>query len=460
MMARERGGVRQAAAIFSVLAAMALVVLDAGIANVALPTIAGSLRIAPAQSVWVVTAYQAGLVMALLPCAALAESAGHRRVFTAGIALFVLASAGCAAAPSLKWLIAARFAQGLGGAAIMALGIALLREVVGPARLGSAIGWNALNVALCSAGAPALGAAILEVATWHWLFLVNLPLGAVALLAATTLPVSEGDGRRNDFQGFALLGVAFLCLIAGAELLPAWPAIGLGLLALSVPPLARLWRRDADKSAPLVPFDLLRGRSFRLSVMASVCCFTGQTAALVILPFYLQQGLGLSTIRAGLIMTAWPLSVASAGPLAGYLSARMDGGRLSATGCIALAAGLAGFALWPAGTDPFLLMIPGAICGAGFGFFQVPNNRNMFLSAPAARSAAAGGMQGTARLTGQTAGSVLAALMLAATPIGMAATATLAIGSTLVLAAGVASRARRPGRRSEDQAASSFASSP
>ena len=144
----------------SVLAAMAMVVLDAAIANVALPTIARSLQVTPATSIWIVTAYQSALVMALLPCAALGESLGHRRVFTAGVALFVGASVLCAFSPSLSWLVAARLLQGLGGAAVMALGIALLRVVVPDQRLGAAIGWNALAVALSSAAGPTIGAAI------------------------------------------------------------------------------------------------------------------------------------------------------------------------------------------------------------------------------------------------------------------------------------------------------------
>ena len=121
---------RRTVAIASVLAAMVLVVLDAAIANVALPTIARSLQVTPAMSVWVITAYQTALVMALLPCAALGESLGYRRVFTAGVALFTAASVLCALSPSLPWLVAARFLQGLGGAAVMALGVALLRVVV------------------------------------------------------------------------------------------------------------------------------------------------------------------------------------------------------------------------------------------------------------------------------------------------------------------------------------------
>ena len=185
-------------AIASVLAAMVLVVLDAAIANVALPTIATSLQVTPATSVWVITAYQAALLMALFPCAALGESIGYRRVFTAGIALFTGASVLCALAPSLSWLVAARFLQGLGGAGVMALGVALLRIVVPHQRLGAAIGWNALAIALSSAAGPTIGAAILSASSWPWLFAVNLPLGLLVLLASRALPKTGGTARRLD----------------------------------------------------------------------------------------------------------------------------------------------------------------------------------------------------------------------------------------------------------------------
>jgi len=185
-------GLRQRAAVGCVLAAIVLVVLDAAIANVALPTIAQSLHVRPAGSIWVVTAYQMALVMALLPCAALGESLGYRRVYTAGVALFVAASALCALSPSLPWLAAARFIQGIGGSAVMSLGIALLRFVVPHQRLGAAIGWNALTVALSSAAGPTIGAAILSVSSWHWLFAVNIPVGAVVLFATRAMPPVAG----------------------------------------------------------------------------------------------------------------------------------------------------------------------------------------------------------------------------------------------------------------------------
>ena len=213
-------------AIGSVLAAMVLVVLDAAIVNVALPTIAQSLQVTPAMSVWIITAYQTALVMALLPCAALGESFGYRRVFTAGVALFTGASILCALAPSLPWLVAARFAQGLGGAAVMALGVALLRFVVPRQRLGAAIGWNALAVALSSAAGPTIGAAILSGTSWPWLFAVNLPLGLLVLLASRALPAVDGTARRLDLSSVALNAGAFAAFVIGAELLPGQDGAG------------------------------------------------------------------------------------------------------------------------------------------------------------------------------------------------------------------------------------------
>ncbi|WP_437591353.1 MFS transporter [Sorangium sp. So ce1000] len=437
-------------AIACVLAAMVLVVLSAGVANVALPVLAHAFQVTPAVSVRVVSAYQLGLVMALLPCAALGESLGYRAVFTAGVGLFTGAAVLCALAPSLHWLVAARFLQGLGGAAVMALGVALLRFVVPQAQLAAAIGWNALAVALSSAAAPTVGAVLLSSASWPWLFAVNLPLGLAVLLATRGLPEVPGTARALDATSMALNAVAFGALIAGAELLPAAPALGAGLLAASVLSATLLLRRELPKEAPLVPLDLLRSRSFRISVIASVACFAGQASALVALPFYLRHSFGQEPLTTGLLITPWPLSVAIVAPVAGRLADRISTAWLCATGAVCLALGLTALALWPAHGSALALVPFVALCGAGFGLFQVPNNRNMFLAAPRARSAAAGGMQGTARLAGQTAGSVVMTLLFMLTPIDAAPRIGLGIGAVLTLSAGIVSALRAGSRRGHD----------
>jgi DHA2 family multidrug resistance protein-like MFS transporter len=429
-------------AVPAVLTAITLVVLDAGTTNLALPTIASALGVSPAAAVLVVTAYQTALLVALLPAAALGERLGYRRVFASGVWLFIGASVLSATAPSLPWLVAARALQGLGGAAILALGVPLLRFSVLPQRLGAAIGWNALTVALASSAGPGLGALILSHAQWPWLYAVNIPLGIAVLVACRQLPRTPFGSQRLDFASMALSGGMFAGLSIGAQLLPTRPFFAGGLAAVGLICIGLLVRREAPKAAPLVPIDLLRQTSLRLSVIASVLCFTGQTAAMVALPFYFQQVLGQSASATGVYMTVWPLSVAVTAFAAGRLADRVSTSWPCAAGGLILALGLIGAALWPLKEDVRPMLLFAAACGTGFGLFQTPNNRNMFLAAPLERSAASGGLQGTARLTGQTAGAVLMTLLFTLAPSGTASRLGLVIGSVLALLAGLVSLLR------------------
>lgn len=434
---------RRAMAVAAVLTAMALAVLDAALANIALPGIAQALRVPPAASIGVVTAYQTALVMALLPCGALGESIGFRRVFAWGIIVFVAASALCALAPSLSWLIAARAMQGLGAAAIMSLGVALLRHVVPPDRLGTAIGWNALTVALSTAAGPSVGAFVLSVAGWPWLFAINLPIGLVALLLVRTLPFIPGNGHHLDSLAILLNGMLFGGLVMGTETLPANGLFaGLCLMGAALASFA-LVRRELPKAKPLIPFDLLRNRSFLISVTASICCFTGQAAGMVALPFHLQYGLSQTLATTGFLITAWPLTVAITSQFAGRLSERLSTSWLCAIGGLALSSGLVLVGLLPLGGSPLALAISIALCGVGFGLFQVPNNRNMFLAAPADRSGAAGGMQGTARLTGQTLGALMMTTLLSSLSVDAASRVGLCLAGVMTFAAGLISLIRR-----------------
>ncbi|HRD46880.1 MAG TPA: MFS transporter [Caulobacter sp.] len=432
---------RRAVAIVAVLGAMAAVVLDAGLVNAALPTMARSLGTTAADAVRVVTAYQAALLMALLPSGALGERYGHRAVFTAGVAVFTTASLLCALAPSLPWLVAARFLQGLGGAAVMALGVALLRFTVATDRLGAAIGWNATTVALCSAAGPALGAVVLSRAGWPWLFAINLPLGLGVCLAAGALPSTARRDQAIDPVSMLLNASSFAALIGGVGLFPVAPALGVPLIAAAGLAFALLIRRERSKVAPMVPVDLLRRPGFRLTVIAALCGFAGQTAALVALPFHLHQ-LGLTVWEAGTCLSIWPMAVAATAMTLGRGSDWLPLAWLSVVGGLLLAIGLASAAL-ASGEASVALLIPClALSGVGFGLFQTANNRSLFLAAPPERSGAVGGLQGTARLIGQTAGAVMAAGLLEATSLDIAPGVAFGVGALLTLAAAVVSGLR------------------
>jgi DHA2 family multidrug resistance protein-like MFS transporter len=431
------------AAVAAILGAGVLVVLDGAIANVALPSVAQQLQAAPANAVWIVTAYQLAVVMFLLPASALGEALGYRRVFAGGVAVFTAASVLCALAPSLPWLVAARCLQGLGAAAVMPLGLALLRFTYPRRLLGQAIAWNALAVAGASAAGPAVGAAMLSVASWPWLFAVNLPVDALVLAACAGLPHPPCSGRRPDAGSIALNAIMFAAFVLGCDGLLSSPWWGGGLLVVAAASMVLLVRREMPKAAPLIPLDLLRVRSFRMSVVASVCCFIAQMIGCLALPFYFQHELGLSVAATGLLMTPWPLAVMVAAPLSARLAKRVPTAWLCAAGGGCLAIGLALCAAWPIHGDPRLPMaLFASLAGLGFGFFQTPNNQNMLLSAPKERSGAAGGAQGTARLTGLTLGSLLMGLAFALLPSSGAVHWGLTLAALAALAGGAVSLLR------------------
>lgn len=433
---------RQRASIAAVMAAMALVVLDAGLINVALPVMAASLRVTPAQAILTVGAYQTALVIGLLPSAHVAEKFGYKKMFLAGVSLFSAASILCGFAPTLGILVAARMLQGLGGAAIMTLGIALLRVALGSDQIGRAIGWNALNVALCSAAGPIVGALILSIAPWPWLFFAKLPLIAIALTTSVALPEVASSRSRIDHAGIALhAAIAGLFLAAAGIAQGRWAALA---ASVAVGLAVLLIRRERVRQAPIWPIDLLGQRPFRASVMASVCCFIAQSAGMLALPLYLQLVLGYGPFGAGIVMMCWPLTVAMTSSVANRVAEQFGSARLCFAGGSLLGLGLLFSALWPVGQSIIPLAIGAALSGLGFGLFQVPNNRTMFLSAPPDRSAAAGGMQGTARLIGQTIGALAIGLLLtgasaaAAPRLGLALGAVFGAMAALVSAMGIA----------------------
>ena len=439
------GKLREGVSIVAVIAAMSLVVLDAGLINVALPTIAGALHVTSSQAILAVSAYQAALVMGLLPAAHIAERIGLKALFLRGLMLFSVSSILCGLAPSLTVLLVARVAQGLGGAAIMALGIALLRVASGTQGLGQVIGWNALNVALCSATGPVLGALILSVAPWPWLFFAKLPLIAIASAAAFALPRDQSARRAIDHAGIGLhASVVALFLVAACAARTGWAILaGLAVFAL----ITVMTRRERTRPAPLWPIDLLSQRAFRVSVAASVCCFIAQSAGTLALPLYVQLGLGHGPAGAALVLTCWPLAVAITSTAASRLAERFGSARQCVTGGVILALGLAFSALWPVGNSAVPLAVGAAMSGLGFGLFQVSNNRTMFLSAAPERSAAAGGLQGSARLAGQTMGAFAMGMLLTGFDAELAIRLGLAIGAMFALFAALISATGVPVRR-------------
>ena len=401
-------------AMAAVALAMTMAVLDGAIVNVALPVMAKDLAVPPSAAIFVVNGYQIAVTAALLPFASLGDILGYRRVYLAGLAVFVAASLACALSPNLDVLIAARIAQGLGAAGIMSVNIALVRFIYPHRMIGRGVGNVALVVAVASAAGPTVAAAILSVASWQWLFLVNLPVGLAALFVASrTLPATPRSRARFDARSALLNAVTFGLLIIGIDGLgdPAGRGLALAEIAgaLVVGTVFVLYQLRLP--VPLLPVDLLRIPAFALSMATSIASFAAQMIAYVALPFYLQDVLHLSETRTGFLMTPWPIAIAVMAPLSGRLSDRYPPGLLGGLGLAVMAGGLTGLALLPPEPTTIDLVWRLTLCGLGFGMFQSPNNRVIVTSAPRERSGGASGMQSTARLTGQSLGAAWVAVL-------------------------------------------------
>lgn len=386
-------------------------VIDSSIANIALPSIAREIGASAATSVWIINAYQLAITVLLLPLAALGDRVGYRRVYLPGLLLFVIGSLACALSNTLTGLIAARMFQGIGAAAIMSMNAALVRATYPRDQLGRGIGYNALVLSISAAAGPTVAASILSVASWPWLFAINLPIGLAAyLIGVKTLPHTTGHGREPNYLSAAYSAVAIGTLVFGCETLARGEnRLGLAMLLVAVIAGVLLVRRDRSRAAPLLPLDLLRIPIFSLSLGTSIVSFGAQMLALVTLPFLLQTLLGRSVLETGLLLTLWPLSVGITAPLAGRLADRHPAGLLGGIGLGVFATGLLLLSYLGPHPGTLAILLPMALCGAGFGFFQSPNNRTLVNAAPRERSGAAGGMIATARLLGQTAGTVAVA---------------------------------------------------
>ncbi|WP_354473835.1 MFS transporter [Pantoea sp. UYEF8] len=403
-------------AILTIALGITMAVLDGAIANVALPTIARELNASPAESVWIVNAYQIAIIVSLLSLSFLGDMLGYRRVYQAGLALFIATSLFCALSTSLNMLTFARVLQGFGGAALMSVNTALIRIIYPQRYLGRGMAINSLIVAVSTAAGPTVAAAILSVASWKWLFLINVPLGAIALwLALRTLPDNPQKATAQKFDiPSAIMNALFFGLLISAlsgfaQGQNGWLVMA-ELLALLVVGLFFI-RRQLNMAVPLLPVDLLRIPIFSLSMGTSVCSFCAQMLAMVSLPFFLQNVLGRDEVTTGLLLTPWPLATMVFAPIAGRLIERVHAGLLGGIGLAMFAAGLFLLALLPAQPGDGDIIWRMMLCGAGFGLFQSPNNHTIITSAPRHRSGGASGMLGTARLLGQSVGAALVALM-------------------------------------------------
>ncbi len=390
--------------------AMLLSSLGTSVANVALPTLEEAFGASFSQVQWVVLAYLLAITTLVVSAGRLGDLVGRRRLLILGIATFTGASALCASAPSLPLLVAARAAQGTGAAIMMALTLAFVADAVPRARTGSAMGLLGTTSAIGTALGPSLGGLLIAGLGWRAIFLVNVPLGLLALgIAYRHLPA---DRRRADPRPrFDIVGTLLLALTLAAYALAMTighgriGSLSLVLLAGALMGVALFAVVEARAKAPLVRAAMLREPGLRAGLAMSALVSTVMMATLVVGPFYLAGVLGLNAALVGLTMSVGPAVVVLAGVPAGRIVDRLGAGRLGLAGLTTMASGALLLTVTPARFGIPGYIAPIVVVTLGYAVFQTANNTAVMAGARPDQRGVISGMLNLSRNLGLVTGA-------------------------------------------------------
>src|SRR5262252_4652975 len=358
-------------------AALFMASLDNLVVTTALPSIREQLHASLEGLQWTVNAYTLTFAVLLLTGATLGERFGRRRVFVAGLAVFTAGSAAAALAPGIGWLIAARAFQGVGAAILIPLTLTLLSAAVPPARRGLALGaWGAVG-GLAIAVGPLVGGAVVEGASWQWIFWLNVPIGLALLpFAWTRLTESYGPATRLDLPGLVLASVGLFGIVLGVvrgndhgwTSVTVLPSLVIGALLVAA---FIGWELRARE--PMLPLHLFRSRGFSVTNAASLLMFFGMFGSIFLLAQFLQVVQHYSPLQAGLRTLPWTAMPVFVAPVAGALSDRLGGRPLLVTGLGLQAIGLGWLAAVISPTVSYLTLVPAfVISGVGMSLFFAP----------------------------------------------------------------------------------------
>jgi EmrB/QacA subfamily drug resistance transporter len=367
-----------------------MVVLDALVVVTALPAIKRDLHASISMLEWTVNAFTLAFAAGIITAAALGDRLGRRRMFTIGLGLFTLASAACALAPTPDLLIAARVTQGLGAAMVMPLSLTILVSAFPPERRGAIVGiWGGI-AGLGVASGPLVGGAVTQGLDWHWIFWVNVPIGAIAiLLSRLRLAESHGPATRLDLPAAALVSGGAVAIVwglirAGEVGWGSGQAVLSLLLGLLLSAGFLAWERRAID--PMLPLRLFANRGFAGANVTAFLMAGAITSAAFLISQYFQFALGYSPLAAGLRLLPWTAMPLLVAPLAGALADRIGLRPVLAVGMLLQGLGLGWIASIAAGPTATYGGFVAPLIVAGIGIsMALPVAPTAVLSAVSAR---------------------------------------------------------------------------
>jgi EmrB/QacA subfamily drug resistance transporter len=357
---------------------MLLSSLGTSIANVGLPTLAQAFSASFQEVQWVVLAYLLAITTLIVSVGRLGDITGRRRLLLAGIFLFSVASVVCGIAPTLRMLIAARAAQGLGAAIMMALAMAFVGETVPKEKTGRAMGLLGTMSAIGTALGPSLGGVLISGLGWRAIFLIKLPLSIVMFfLAHRYLPMDRRE-PKNHQGGFDIVGTLLLALTLASYALAMtigrgrFGTLNLALLLAALVGAGLFVVAQARATSPLIQLAMIRDPKLSASLAMSALVSTVMMATLVVGPFYLSRALGLDAALVGLVLSIGPLVTALAGVPAGRIADYFGAQRMTTVGLIGIAAGSSILSVMPATLWIYIASM--VVITVGYSLFQTANN--------------------------------------------------------------------------------------
>jgi EmrB/QacA subfamily drug resistance transporter len=455
-------------ALASLSLSMLLSSLGTSIANVGLPDLAQAFDASFQEVQWIVLAYLLAITTLIVSVGRLGDITGRRRLLLAGIFLFTMASGLSGVAPTLWLLIAARAAQGLGAAIMMALSMAFVGDTVPKARTGSAMGLLGMMSAIGTALGPSLGGVLIAGLGWRAIFLVSIPLGIVTFLVAYRHLPRDHPAPKADRAAFDAMGTVLLALTLAAYALAmtigrgSFGWLNMALLLAAVAGIGLFVRAEAKAASPLIRLAMFRDPLLSASLATSALVSTVMMATLVVGPFYLSRALGLDAAVVGMVLSVGPLVAALTGMPAGRIVDRFGAERVTIVGLIAIAAGSFILSMMPAASGIPGYVGPIAIMTAGYALFQTANNTSVMAGIRPDQRGVISGMLNLSRNLGLVTGaSVMGAVFALASATADITTAhpeavatgmriTFAVAAALIavaLAIAIASRAGAHGKR-------------
>ncbi len=355
-------------------------ILDITVVSVAQPTFQQVFDASPAQTAWTMTGYTLALASVIPLTGWAADRFGTKRLYMLAVALFTAGSVLCATASSIEMLTAFRVLQGLGGGMLMPLGMTIMTRAAGPERIGRVMAVLGVPMLLGPIFGPILGGWLIDIASWHWIFLINLPIGIGALAyAAVVLPADRPTPSESfDFVGMLLLSPGLALFLFGVSSIPeqgtVWSARVLvsavvGLLLVVTFVLRTLFRSPEH---PLMDLQLFRNRALTVSVIAMSLFAIAFFGASLLFPSYFLQVRGETTLHAGLLLAPQGIGAMLTMPVAGILTDRIGPGKIVMTGIVTIVVGMAMFTQVGVATSYTYLLAALFVMGLGMGGTMMP----------------------------------------------------------------------------------------